>query len=92
MTFLRSMTMFDQVYSEPKITSSQTFHPQVWAQVRPATFAWWKVIRSSSAAEGAPVGATSVQDYLDGSKWTVKLLEMSVRRKSCALFPAGPFS
>ena len=51
---------------------------KVWNQIRPSTFAWWKLVQSSSAEEGAPVGATSVQTYADGSKWTIKLLEMSV--------------
>ena len=51
---------------------------KVWGLVRPGTFSWWGLMESSTAAESDAVGATSVQTYKDGSKLTVKLLEMSV--------------
>ena len=51
---------------------------KVWALIRPGTFEWWNLIESSTADPNSAVGATSVQTYRDGSKLTVKLLEMSV--------------
>jgi hypothetical protein len=51
---------------------------KVWALIRPGSFDWWNLIESSTADPNDAVGATSVQTYKDGSKLTVKLLEMSV--------------
>jgi len=58
---------------------------KVWGLVRPASFAWWGLMESSTAGESDAVGATSVQTYKDGSKLTVKLLEMSVQTCARAL-------